>query len=58
MVFVEIKENAFQPLSPLHHITELKGVLEAVNDSHLLLLLYTWWSSSLTEIYICANILN
>ena len=40
-VFVGLKENAFQPSSPIRHMTELKGVLEAVNDSHPLPLLYT-----------------
>ena len=37
-----LKENAFQPSSPIRHMTELKGVfLEAVDDCHSLLLLYT-----------------
>lgn len=40
-VFVGLKENAFHPSSPIRHMTELKGVLEAVDDCHPLLLLYT-----------------
>lgn len=39
--FVGLKDNAFQPSSPIRHMTELKGVLRAVNDTHPILLLYT-----------------
>ena len=40
-VFVGLKENAFQPSSPIRHMAELEGVLHTVNDDHPLLLLYT-----------------
>lgn len=40
-VFVGLKDNVFQPSSPIRHMTELKGVLHAINDTHPLLLLYT-----------------
>ena len=40
-VFVGLKENCFQPSSPIHHMTELKGILNAVDNTHPLLLLYT-----------------
>ena len=30
-VFVGLKENAFQPSSPIRHITELNGVLDSID---------------------------
>ena len=39
-VFVGLKENAFQPSSPIRHMPELQSVLRTVDD-HPVLLLYT-----------------
>ena len=40
-VHVGPKENAFQPSSPIHHMTELKCVLSVDTNNHPLLLFYT-----------------
>lgn len=40
-VFVGLKENAFQPSSPIRHMTELEGVLNSANSISPILLLYT-----------------
>lgn len=40
-VFVGLKENCFEPSSPLRHMTELEGVLQTAGDSKPILLLYT-----------------
>ena len=36
-----IKENCFEPSSPLHHVTELSSVLQAAGDINPMLLIYT-----------------
>ena len=40
-VFVGIKENCFEPSSPLRHVTELSSVLQAAGDINPMLLIYT-----------------
>ena len=40
-VFVGLKENSFEPSSPLRHMTELKQILYNQSDSNPILLLYT-----------------
>lgn len=40
-VYVGLKENAFQPSSPIRHMTELNQILTSQNDDNPILLLYT-----------------
>lgn len=40
-VFVGLKENAFQPSSPIRHVTELNSVLNSVEDTNPITLIYT-----------------
>ena len=40
-VFVSLKENAFQPSSPIRHMTELKAELDRLGSTKSIMVLYT-----------------
>lgn len=40
-MYVGLKENAFQPSSPIRHMTELNQILTSQKDDNPILLLYT-----------------
>ena len=40
-VHVGIKYAIFEPSSPLRHATELNGIFNSIDDTHLILMLYT-----------------
>ena len=40
-VFVGLKENSFEPSSPLRHVTEFNQILSSQSDTNPILLLYT-----------------
>ena len=40
-VVVGLKENVFEPLSPIRYVTELNGVPDSLDDKQAILLMYT-----------------
>ena len=60
MIFVGLKENAFEPLSPIHHVTELNVVLNSLDDKQQILLInvHGWGTGSSALLFVRSDWLD